>query len=184
MDWLGLAAGRVQLHGSSDISSCHTSQPLLGWLFCHPLLTLVTGELLRVAVTQLRQLVTRELLLRELCTRTTQPRCSLNHTAPISRCPSSASLREMVPRGCFRQYQSAPPRAAPSPSPSPGAPARLVPFAGEVGAGFPPRPLAPSAAPFLAYQRPFSAALRGLCAPGWAGGARGVVFFRYSHLKL
>ena len=72
-DWLGLAAGRVQLHGSSDISSCHTSQPLLGWLFCHPLLTLVTGELLRVAVTQLRQLVTRELLLRELCTRTTQP---------------------------------------------------------------------------------------------------------------
>ena len=63
MDWLGLAAGWVQLHGSSDMPSCHTSQPLLGWLFCHPLLTLVTGELLRVAVTQLRQLVTRELLL-------------------------------------------------------------------------------------------------------------------------
>ena len=60
----------------------------------------------------------------------------------------------MVPRGCFRQYQSAPPRAAPSPAPSPGAPARVVPLAGVVGAGFPPRPPAPSAATFMAYQRP------------------------------
>ena len=57
---------------------------------------MVTGELLRVAVTQLRQLVTRELLLRELCTRTTQPRCSLNHTAPISR-PTRPHLARRVP---------------------------------------------------------------------------------------